>query len=112
LWLFYQTYAAAGQAPPKSAIDGLLYAQALSPQDRGLRLATVRRLLHEDKPAQAEPMFATLVFDPHLSITTQPLLMSVLDKIKAKDAKGALAIMDEEDAKAKAKAKAEAGRKS
>jgi tetratricopeptide (TPR) repeat protein len=112
LWLFYQTYAAVGQAPPKSAIDGLLYAQALSPQDRGLRLATVRRLLHEDKPAQAEPMFATLVFDPHLSITTQPLLMSVLDKIKAKDAKGALAIMDEEDAKAKAKAKAEAGRKS
>jgi tetratricopeptide (TPR) repeat protein len=104
LWLFYQTFAAAGQAPTKSAVDGLLYAQALAPQDRNLRLAAVRRLLQDNKPAEAEPMFATLVFDPHLPIARQPVLMSVLDKIKAKDSSGALKIIDEEEAKAKAEA--------
>lgn len=107
LWLFYQTFALAGQQPTRSAVEGLLYAQALAPQDRNLRLAAVRRLLEENKPAEAEPMFATLVFDPHLPISVQPMMMSVLEKIKAKDAPGALRIMAEEEAKQKAKAEAE-----
>ena len=107
LWLFYQTFAEAGQAPTKSATEGLLYAHALAPQDRNLRLAAVRRLLEEKRVAEAEPMFATLVFDPHLPIALQPTMTSVLDRIKAKDAPGALKILAEEEAKQKAKAEAE-----
>jgi hypothetical protein len=104
LWLFYQTFAAAGQTPTKSATEGLLYAHALAPQDRELRRAAVRRLLQDNKFDQAEPMFATLVFDPHLSIARQPTLISVLDKIRAGDSKGALAILDAEEARDKKEA--------
>jgi tetratricopeptide (TPR) repeat protein len=104
LWLFYQTFAEANEKPSKSAIDGLFYAQALAPQDSTLRMAAVRQLLQDNKPAEAEPMFATLAFNPHLPIARQPLMMNVLEKIKAKDAQGALAIIAADDAKAKAEA--------
>lgn len=107
LWLFYQTFKEAGQQPTKAAIEGLLYAQALAPQDRDLRMATVHRLLTDNKPAEAEAMFTTLVFDPHLPPKKQATLSEVLTKIKAKDSKGALSLIEAEEARRKAEAEKE-----
>ena len=104
LWLYYQTFAAAGQAPTKQAVEGLLYAQALVPQDSSLRGEAVRQLLRDNKPELAEPMFVPLAFNPHLTLALQPIMSSILERIRARDAKGALAIMDAEEAKAKKRA--------
>ncbi|GAA4038398.1 DUF1570 domain-containing protein [Sphingomonas rosea] len=106
LWLYYQTFGKAGETPPKSAVDGLIYALALAPQDRALRLDTVRQLLVSDRPEEAGALFGVMVNDPHLPIAQQTVLTSVLAKIKSGDSKGALAMMDEERAKAEKKAAA------
>ena len=60
--------------------------------------------LKANRVAEADPMFTILVFDPHLPSSLRPAMSSVLEKIKAKDAAGALKILTEEEAKAKAAA--------
>jgi tetratricopeptide (TPR) repeat protein len=98
LWLFYETFAAAGEEPTKSAIDGLLYAHFLVPQDRSLRLTAVRQLLLTKRHAHAARAFAPLVFDPHASLKEQPVMLSAWQKMKSGDSSGALAILDKEAA--------------
>lgn len=93
LHLFYQTYLMAGEKPTANAIEGLYYAFALAPNDRRLRFTTVRQMLLDNKPAAAEPLLATILFDPHLSEAVRPMLTAVMDRIKARDATGALAAL-------------------
>lgn len=94
LYLYYQSFGAAGERPTKSAVDGLLYAQALAPQDEGLRFDAVRQLLIDGQPAKAEPLFATIAFSPHVNEVMRPHLVSVMTRIKAKDSQGAIAAME------------------
>lgn len=82
LYLFYQSFAAAGQQPTKAAIEGLIYAQTLAPQDRGLRMTAVRQLLRSGKHAEAERMLIPIVFDPHAEPATRTLMTSLLDHIR------------------------------
>jgi len=65
LMLYYQSFVAAGQAPPKAARDGLYYAYMLAPQDRGLRFNAAEAYLREGNPAKARPLLQTLAIDPH-----------------------------------------------
>ncbi|WP_344706490.1 hypothetical protein [Sphingomonas swuensis] len=104
LYLFYQTFADSGQAPTASAKEGLYYAQALAPQDMGLRLAAVRQLLQDNKVAEAEPMFAAIAFNPHLGPSQQTKLAEVMALIRARDGKAALAMIEAEEKKAKEEA--------
>ena len=86
LYLYYQSFAAARQTPTKSAIEGLFYAQALAPQDRGLRLVTVRQLIASSKPVQAERTLLPLAFDPHADPATRTSMARLLDRIRSKAA--------------------------
>ncbi|WP_300974965.1 hypothetical protein [Sphingomonas sp. LHG3406-1] len=90
LWLFYQSFLAAGERPSKSAIDGLIYAQVLAPHDMGLRFTTVRQLLIDSKPAEAEPIFAQIVFNPHINVGARPKLLEAMEKIRSRDSTAAL----------------------
>lgn len=90
LYLYYQSFLAAGERPSKSAAEGLLYAQALAPQDMGLRYAAVRQLLLDGKAAEAEPLFAQIIFNPHVSTLKRPKLLEAMERIRARDPRGSL----------------------
>ena len=94
LYLFYQTFLRAGARPTSNAIDGLYYSYALAPNDLGLRFSTVRQMLIDNKPEAAEPLFAAIIFNPHLNVAKRPKLTEAMDRIKARDAKGALAAIE------------------
>ncbi len=94
LALFYLSYVSAGLAPTKNAIEGLLYAVTLVPQDNGARLLAVRRLLADGRLREAKSMFAPLAFDPHASSEWRETRARVMKAIADGDGKGALAALD------------------
>ncbi|QNM82783.1 hypothetical protein H8M03_12495 [Sphingomonas sabuli] len=65
LRLFYESFPRAGQAPTRNAIDGMLYAQVLAPQDPGLRLSAVFLLIQEEKLAEARKLLGPIAYSPH-----------------------------------------------
>jgi hypothetical protein len=65
LMMFYKTYLYAGERPTKNAVDGLLYALALAPQDSSLRLMAVRQLLLDGNVGKAKEAFAPFAYSPH-----------------------------------------------
>ena len=93
LMLFYQSYGAAGVAPTKNAVEGLLYAVALVPQDDGLRVNAVRQLLIEGRLAEARTMFAPLAFQPHAPQRYRESNAQVMAAIAAGDGRKALAVL-------------------
>lgn len=94
LMRFYRSYLLAGEEPTASAIAGLAYARLLAPQDRALRFDAVRQLLIDGKVKEAEMIFAPLAFDPHLSAAARPRLTEAMERIRAGDGKGALAVLE------------------
>ena len=95
LMLFYLSYVQQGIEPTKNAVDALLYAQALAPQDDGLRGMAVQQLLIDDRTAEAKHLFAPLAFQPHLSDEWRDLFGRVMDAISTGDSKGALKLMEQ-----------------
>jgi tetratricopeptide (TPR) repeat protein len=95
LMLFYQSYVEQGIQPTKNAIDALLYAQALAPQDEGLRGMAVQQLLFDNRTAEAKQLFAPLAFQPHLSDEWRDLFGRVMEAISAGDSKRALKLMEQ-----------------
>jgi tetratricopeptide (TPR) repeat protein len=65
LILFYQSFSAQGVAPTRNAVDGLLQAFELAPQDRGLRLNVARQLLVDGRAAEARSALVPIAYDPH-----------------------------------------------
>jgi Flp pilus assembly protein TadD len=65
LILYYRSFREQGIAPTKLAVDGLLQAFALAPQDAGLRMNTARQLLVDGKAAEARRALTPLAYDPH-----------------------------------------------
>jgi tetratricopeptide (TPR) repeat protein len=103
LMYYYETYVAQGVAPPAQAVDGLLYAVDLVPQDDELRLTAVRQLLRDNAVADARAAFAPIAYSPHFPKERRRNL-EIMDKIKGGDGTGAL-VMLEEDEKKRLKAK-------
>jgi tetratricopeptide (TPR) repeat protein len=65
LAMFYKTYLYAGERPTKNAIDALLYAVVLAPQDDSVRLMAVRQLLVDRDTDKAKQTFAPFAYSPH-----------------------------------------------
>ena len=60
--LYYDSFGAMGDAPPKDAIDGLLHATVLVPQDESLRIRSAVELLREGNVVQARAILAPAAF--------------------------------------------------
>jgi tetratricopeptide (TPR) repeat protein len=65
LILTYASYGQQGAAPPREAVEGMIRAQALAPQDDGLRWVAGGLLLQTGKNSEARAVLAPLAFDPH-----------------------------------------------
>jgi len=94
LMLFYEAFNNAGVAPTKIAVEGLLYAVALVPQDNGLRVNAVYQLLTEGRIDQAKRFFAPLAFQPHATETYRESTAEVMAAMTAGDGKRALTALE------------------
>lgn len=94
LMLFYLAYAGQGVEPTKNAIEALLYAQSLAPQDDELRGMAVQQLLIADRAAEAKQVLAPLAYQPHLPDAWRDWYGQVMVAISAGDSKGALKLME------------------
>ena len=94
LMLFYLSFVEQGVRPTKNAVDALLYAQALAPQDDQLRGMAVQQLLIDERTAEAKRVFAPLAFEPHLPDEWRDLYGRVMEAIGAGDSGGALKLME------------------
>lgn len=66
LVLFYDSYEAAGVAPPQNAVDGLRRAIVLQPSYTDLRLKLALRQIAAGDPVKARETLAPAAFAPHL----------------------------------------------
>jgi hypothetical protein len=65
LILFFQSFVLQGARPTRNAVEGLLQAFELAPQDTGLRMNVARQLLADGKTAEARAALAPIAYDPH-----------------------------------------------
>ncbi|MEO6359528.1 MAG: DUF1570 domain-containing protein [Sphingomicrobium sp.] len=93
LVLFYNGFVGAGEEPPKNAVDGLLFAVELVPQDPAIRMEAVRRLLRGKRPSEAREMFAPIAFSPHASAAARAKGASIMGLMTAGDSNGAFALL-------------------
>lgn len=94
LMLYYKSYLDAGTKPSQNAVDGLLYAVALAPQDPALRMNAVRQMLSDSRLQDTKQLFAPLAFDPHASQQWRETANKVMDAIAAGDGKAALGLLE------------------
>lgn len=101
LMYYYESFNAQGVTPPAQAVDGLLFAVDLVPQDDDLRLTAVRQMLREGSALDAKALFAPIAYSPHFPKEKRRNL-EIMDKIVGGDAKGALLMLDDDERKRKA----------
>jgi hypothetical protein len=90
LVLFYRTYVAEGVRPTKNAIDGLMYAVVLTPQDNQLRMELIGRLIDDNRLDDARKAIVPVAYSPH----------------RGKWHDAAVAVLEQLDARNQAQAKA------
>ncbi|HEX8061839.1 MAG TPA: hypothetical protein VF535_01345 [Allosphingosinicella sp.] len=93
LILYYRSFREQGIAPTKLAVEGLLQAFALAPQDTGLRMNAARQLLVDGKAAEARRALAPIAFDPHGGALGQAVA-AVIAKLDSSGTKAALEAWD------------------
>jgi Flp pilus assembly protein TadD len=93
LILYYRSFGEQGVAPARLAVDGLLQAFALAPQDLGLRMNAARQLLVDGKAADARRALAPIAYDPHGGALGQAI-SAVIAKLDSSGAKAALEAWD------------------
>jgi Flp pilus assembly protein TadD len=98
LMLYFQSFGEQGIAPTKLAVDGLLQAFALAPQDLGLRMNAARQLLVDGRAAEARRALTPIAYDPHGGSLGQSI-SAVIAKLDSSGAKAALEAWDSEDEK-------------
>jgi tetratricopeptide (TPR) repeat protein len=98
LMYYYQTYLEQGVAPPAQAVDGLLFAVDLVPQDDDLRLMAVRQLLRESNGDEARKLFAPIAYSPHFPKQKRRNL-EIMEKIAGGDGNAALVMLEEDKKK-------------
>jgi len=94
LMLYFQTFAASGAPPTKNAVEALLYAVALVPQDNALRVNAVHEMLVEKRLEEAKRLFAPLAFQPHAPEAYRESNAKIMTAIAADDGKTALALLE------------------
>ena len=95
LMLFYESFVMAGARPTPNAVDALLYAVALAPQDEVLRVTAVRQLLIDNRLADARELFAPVAFNPHANEARRAATGKIMAAMSGGDAKAALMLLDE-----------------
>jgi len=98
LMYYYEAFDEAGATPTPQAVDGLLFAVDLVPQDDDLRRIAATQLLREGDVANARLTFAPIAYDPH-SGKTKRRNLEIMDKITKGDGKGALQMLEEDEKK-------------
>jgi hypothetical protein len=93
LILYYQSFGAQGVGPPALAVDGLLRAFELAPQDLGLRMSAARQLLVDGKAAEARRALAPIAYDPHGGALGQAVA-AVIARLDSSGTKAALEAWD------------------
>ena len=93
LALYFKSFAAAGQVPTSNALESMLYAVDLAPQDHWLRVDAVRALLTMGKFSEASTLFSPLAYAPHASKEWREQMPAIVTAINARDGKQALALL-------------------
>lgn len=93
LELYYETFAAAHQPPTPNAVDALVYAMTLAPQDEQVRMNATMALLSEGKAPEARKAFAMIDYQPHLAAQTREWADKVMQAIGSGDTKSALSLI-------------------
>lgn len=102
LMLYYLSYIEQGQTPPEIAVDGLLRAVELVPQDAGLRFIAVNQMVKDKNAERAIRLLRPLAYDPHQAPDNPAArLLALLTNKKIDEA---LAFIKNEDAKPEGKA--------
>ena len=96
LMLYYESFRRQGKQPPQAAVDGLLYALVLAPQDQSLRSMAVAELISADRVAEAREAIAPLAFNPH-SGKGREWARKVLAALNTNNSKAALAALSADD---------------
>ena len=96
LMYYYEAFLEEGVAPPPQAVDGLLFAVDLVPQDDDLRLMAVRQLLREGNVAEAKSAFGPIAYSPHFPKEKRRNL-EIMEKITGGDGKAALLMLEEDE---------------
>ena len=99
LELYFDSFVEARQSPTKNAVDGLLYAVDLAPQDDDLRIKAVRQLLAESRIPEAKTMFAPTAYDPHRSKEWRAQIPKIMKALDTGAIKEALTLLDAAKAK-------------
>lgn len=88
LILYYQSFSARGAVPTRNAVEGLLQAFELAPQDKGLRLNVGRQMLVDGKAAEARAVLLPIAYDPHGGALGQAIagIVGTIDRSGAKAA--------------------------
>lgn len=95
LMLFYNSFHAAGQEPTDNAMDALIRAHQLGPQDTGLRMTTAAMLMRDDRGPAARQMLAPIAYAPHgggIALAATALIAA----FDSGGAKAAVALMDQQ----------------
>ena len=96
LMLYYESFRRQGKQPPQAAVDGLLYALVLAPQDQSLRSMAVAELISANRLAEAKDAIAPLAFNPHSS-DGREWARKVLAALNSNNSKAALAALSASD---------------
>ena len=103
LMLFYRSFLDEGVAPTRNAVEGLLYAQALVPQDDELRMMAVQQLIGERKYSEAHRMLAPIAYNPHAG-KRREVYLKIMDALAAKNGESAQSLLDQQQKEDEAEA--------
>ncbi|HEX8840475.1 MAG TPA: hypothetical protein VF750_08425 [Sphingomicrobium sp.] len=95
LELFFDSFAEAGQPASDNAVDALLYATALAPQDMNLRMTAVSVLISGSRLDDARTLMAPVAYQPHLPAEVRELTSKIMAALANGDAKAATSLMSQ-----------------
>jgi tetratricopeptide (TPR) repeat protein len=93
--LYYDTFTLAGQKPSDAAMNGLLRAAMIVPQDELLRIRIVRAFLAQNDLEGAKTILAPIALAPHVQQNSPPRRIYQM-LLSGSDAKTVLAATDKE----------------
>ena len=106
LMLFYQSYEPQGIEPTENAVAGLITAHQLAPQADGLRMLAVREFLRKGEAQRAALAWGPLVGGGHSGRYSEDM-EAITTMIRAGDAQGAFAKIEELRAELRRRAEAQ-----
>jgi tetratricopeptide (TPR) repeat protein len=108
LVLFYRSFLEQGIKPTRNAVEGLLYAQGIVPQDTGLRMMAVRQLIDDKALAKARAMFGPIANNPHAG-SSRERLQQVMQALAQGNGAQATALLDAQETDTEARGQGATG---